>query len=201
MMAQSCKGGVIWAPKLRPVPPGITFSLDSTTLENNAAADLAVNNFWGSGRWDYFDTRVFDPTCATYEKKRPDQRFAMHAAEKKRKYEERVSRIDGGTFTPLVCTVFGGLSRDVKETIARAVAIRAEARGPGWEDKIAREILVETTRIQLAILRVVGEALGSRPRGTNFADRSLSSSSNPESDNGSCPSTADDDTLAVSSFL
>ena len=123
-----------------------------------------------------------------------------HNNEKNREYKERITRYDGGTFTPLVCSVFAGLSTDVKDTIARAVAIRAEARGPGWEDRVSREILVETMRIQIAILRVVGDALGSRPRGIDFRDRP-NLADDQQHDDDDDPPTAGDDTLVVSSFM
>ena len=162
-MGQVTKSRIFWNPNLRPVPPDMTFEKRSTTTLEGAQTDLAIRDFWGDGRWNHFDTRVFDPSCPSYQKFTPSGRHNHHETEKKTKYEERVQRVDGGSFTPLVASVFGTLAPASRAVVHRLVALRCQEKGEWDETRFGREVFVEKTRIQMGVLRAVAEVLGMRP--------------------------------------
>jgi hypothetical protein len=168
VLAHGVKGKVIWMPKMREVPKGMVFERKSVTTDEGAELDLAVRDFWGDGLWSFFDTRVFDPACHSYERMNGVKRYEKGEKEKRGKYEERVQRVEGGCFTPLVCSVFGGMGKDGLKVINRLVGMRMEGQGEMADadrSRVGREVMMEAVKVQMATLRAVAESVVGPPAG------------------------------------
>lgn len=113
-------------PKLQPLN-GETFSKRCGTTDDEARLDIAANGFWG-GRFQktLFDVRVFNPTAPTYKSQAIPACYRRQEQEKKRKYEERVTRVEHASFTPIVFSVTGGCSRLTSTFIKRLASLTAE---------------------------------------------------------------------------
>ena len=61
------------------------------------------------------DLWVFDPNAYHYRKKSLQECYVMNEQEKKRAYNERILRIDHGTFTPLVFSINGSMGRECQK--------------------------------------------------------------------------------------
>ena len=59
-----------------------------------------------------FDVRVFDPSASRYLNQNLRQCYQRNEREKKNAYNERILNIEHGSFTPLVFTIQGGMSRE-----------------------------------------------------------------------------------------
>jgi len=71
----------------------------------DARLDIHARGFWEKQRSAFFDVRVCHPNADTYKELDLPKIYKLHEDEKKRKYTERVNKIEHGTFTPLVfCT-------------------------------------------------------------------------------------------------
>ena len=61
----------------------------------------------------------------------------MHENEKKRMYNQRVTDIEQGTFTPLVFTTTGGMGEECKKFHSRLAELIAIKRGEDYSKTIA----------------------------------------------------------------
>ena len=63
----------------------------------------------------FFDVRIFNPFAKTHLDQKLDTVFKNQEALKKAAYNERVIRVEHGSFTPVVISAFGGFwARDRK---------------------------------------------------------------------------------------
>lgn len=111
------KGGarsVQLEPVLRPLPLGST-ARPSTNLADDARADLAVRS--GDGRDEFYDVAVIDTGAPSYSLKSSSKTLLDYEQRKCAQYTDRVCPF--GTFTPLVCSVYGTLAPAAASTAAR----------------------------------------------------------------------------------
>ena len=87
-------------------------TLYSANSEPNARLDLAANGVWG-GRFErtYFDVRVFNPFAKSNLETPLAETYRKHEREKCRKYEQRVIDIEHSSFTLLLFSATGGMSK------------------------------------------------------------------------------------------
>ena len=90
---------------------GEIFNFKSTNTDKDARVDVSARNFWMRGQKAFCDVRVFNPLAKCYRTKTLDSIHLSNEREKKRKYGQRILEVDHGTFTPLVFSCFGGMSR------------------------------------------------------------------------------------------
>ena len=109
-LLSQCYHDVKTEPSLLPLT-GETFPA-STITSDEARTDIAARGVWIKGQMAYFDVRVFNPTAKTYLKSDISSAHNINEREKKRSYNKRILRVDQGSFTPLVFTCFGGMSRE-----------------------------------------------------------------------------------------
>ena len=76
----------------------------------------------------FFDVRVFNPFAKTHMKSELDKAFETAENEKKDEYNERVIKIEHGSFTPLVLSAYGGYSRETERFMSRLITKIAEKR-------------------------------------------------------------------------
>ncbi len=98
-----------------------------------------------------FYVRIFNPNAPRYINQKLPKTYVTHEKEKKRKYVERALDVEGGTFTPLVFSVFGGMGQECQMFYKRLCQLLSEKRG---EDIGIVTSWVQTT-ISFALLRSV----------------------------------------------
>ena len=103
MQQEVCKDVVI-EPRLLPLD---NESVDGTSADR-AAPDISSRGMWSTFERTFFDVRVLHPNAKSYINTAPATLFQNHEREKMRKYNSRVITVEGGSFTPLVYSTFGG---------------------------------------------------------------------------------------------
>ena len=91
---------------------GEVFQAKTAKTEKEARLDVAARGFWMRGQKLYCDIRVFNPLAKCYRKNSLAKIHEKHEKEKKIKYAKRVIEVEHGSFTPLVFSCFGGMSRE-----------------------------------------------------------------------------------------
>ena len=85
----------------------------SANSESGARSDIAVDGFWEPGRVRTFcDIRVFNPFAPTNRKPSLSSTYKAQEKEKKRQYNQRITEIEHGSFSPLVFSTSGGLGKE-----------------------------------------------------------------------------------------
>jgi hypothetical protein len=158
-------GSVVKEPHFNEVPRGMVFRCKTTKTESGCRGDLAVRDLWGDGKWGYCDMVFFDPNAKSYAGMSAKRKYEAVAQRKIRENRERVERVDGGSFSPLVCSAFGGLGVEMKSFIRRCVEMRSCGRHGRKKQDFGREIFVEKAKFQMAILRKIGDCFCLRPKG------------------------------------
>ena len=102
-----------------PLPDGLRTTKKSTTLDLDARADVYVRGISRPLSNDYFDVAVIDTGTKSHVNKKSMTALRDKEKRKRDKYEERVQVV--GTFTPLVCSVFGTLGPDAAKTLQLTV--------------------------------------------------------------------------------
>ena len=112
-------------PDLQPIT-GEAFSRTSTVVEDGARLDISASGFWG-GRFEraFFDVRVFNPHARSNRQHSLPAMYRKHESIKRRTYEERVREVEHGSFTPLVMSLTGGLSRAANVCFKRLASMLA----------------------------------------------------------------------------
>ena len=110
--------------------------------ENKAAdvrLDIHARGFWEKQRSAVFDIRVCFPNADTYKDLELSNNYKLQEEEKKRKYAERVNEIEHGTFTPLVFTTTGEMSKECKTSYSRRrlAELIANTKGEQYHTTIA----------------------------------------------------------------
>ena len=114
-------------PPLEPLT-GETLTGKAANRAEGARLDIAARGFWQDGAMAFFDVRVFNPFAKTHMKSELDKAFETAENEKKDEYNERVIKIEHGSFTPLVLSAYGGYSRETERFMSRLITKIAEKR-------------------------------------------------------------------------
>ena len=93
---------------------GETFNSSAVT-GNEARLDICARSFWEAGQIAFFDVRVFNPTAKRYANQEISKSYDINEKEKKKLYNERILQVEHGSFTPLVMSATGGMSRESKK--------------------------------------------------------------------------------------
>ena len=103
----------------------------------DARLDIHARGFWEKQRSAFFDVRVCCPNADTYEHLEIPKIYKMHEDEKKRKYAERVNDIEHGTFTPLVFSTTGGMSKECTRYHSRLAELIANKKNETYSSTIS----------------------------------------------------------------
>ena len=114
-------------PKLLPVTGG-NLSNRAANTRTEARLDIRSRGFWVRGQQAFFHIRVFDPNAKRYLNSALPQCYAQNEKEKKRQYNERVFQIEHGSFTQLVFSIYGGMSRECSTFYNRLSNLLSEKR-------------------------------------------------------------------------
>lgn len=139
-------------PVLRPLPRGSS-ARPSTNFADDARADLVVRS--SEGRDEFFDVAVLDTGAPTYAHKTSAKALADYEERKCAMYSDRVAPF--GTFTPLICSVYGTLAPAAAATAARV------ARGvdAGREERDA-VVDLHAAMLQAAVIKATALCLRAR---------------------------------------
>ena len=89
-------------------------------------AVIALRGFWQRQQKAFLDVRVFSPFARSYQSQNLASTMKQMEKEKKRKYVKRVLDQENGTFTPLVFSSSGGMSKETKRFYGRLSELIAE---------------------------------------------------------------------------
>ena len=110
LLTEVCKD-VSVEPLLTPLT-GENIESRSAKTGDEARLDISARDFWVKGQKAFFDVRVFDPNASRYVTQNLQQCYARNEKEKKNGYVERILNVEHASFTPLVFTIQGGMSRE-----------------------------------------------------------------------------------------
>ena len=105
-------------PPLQPLT-GEVLQATGANREDEARLDVAARDFWQRGEMAFFDVRIFNPFAKTHLDQKLDTVFKNQEALKKAAYNERVIRVEHGSFTPVVISAFGGFGRETGKFVSR----------------------------------------------------------------------------------
>ena len=100
----------------------------STITTDEARVDVAARGVWTKGQMAFFDVRVFNPTAKSYLNSDLSSAHKTNEQAKKRSYNRRVLSVDQGSFTPLVFSCYGGMSKECKTFYNRIAGRISEKR-------------------------------------------------------------------------
>ena len=91
---------------------GEVFKSKTAKTEKDARLDVSARGFWMRGQKVFCDVRVFNPLTKCHRTKPVAKVHELNEKEKKVKYAARITQVEHGSFTPLVFSCFGGMSRE-----------------------------------------------------------------------------------------
>ena len=114
-------------PQLQPLTGKEFPGAAGTNTNAGARLDIAMNGFWSS-RYErtFVDVRVFNPHAPSYKSITIDNCYKRHEREKQRSYERRILEVEHSTFTPLVFSVTGGMSKECSKFYKRLASMLAD---------------------------------------------------------------------------
>ena len=101
---------------------------------DDARLDVSARNFWQRVQRVFADVRVFHPSAPRLLSSSLQQLHKNHEQEKRRCYNERIIQVEQGTFTPLVFTTSGGMSRECSRFYSRLAHLISEKRGESYSN-------------------------------------------------------------------
>ena len=122
----------------------------------DARLDIHARRFCEKQRSAFFDVRVCFPNADTNKDLELSNIYKLQEEEKKRKYAERVNEIEHGTFTPLVFTTTGEMSKECKTYHSRLAELIANTKGEQYHTTAAwirAKICFSLLRSSLVCLR------------------------------------------------
>ena len=108
-----------------PLPTG-------SNSKNDGHPDIRARGFWRRGQSAFFDVRIFHPNTQSYQSSKIETLYRRHEIEKKRSFGHRIRKIENGSFTPIVLSTFGGLSRETTVFYKRLANLLAVKRGSSY---------------------------------------------------------------------
>ena len=100
----------------------------SSITTDESRADISASGFWQRWLRTFFDVRVFNPIAPSYQKQSLQASFISQEKEKKRKYNKRVLNVEHGSFTPLIFSIVGGMSRETSTFYSKLAELISEKR-------------------------------------------------------------------------
>ena len=84
--------------------------------------------FWCRDQRAFCDIRVFDPVAPSHAHQNLDTAHSKQENKKSRQYEDGILHVEHGSFTSLVFTIAGGMSKCTKTFFSRLGEMLAEKR-------------------------------------------------------------------------
>jgi hypothetical protein len=100
----------------------------SAITTDEARSDVRVRGFWGNKQNAFFEMRYFYPFASSYRAKTLQTCFKSIALTRRREYEERIVRVDNGSFTPMIMTTTGSMGPQMQIAVKHAAKLLAAKR-------------------------------------------------------------------------
>ena len=113
-------------PPLQPLSGEVLPSGANT--EDEARLDIAARGFWQECEMAFFDVRVFNPYARSHLSVSLESAFKTGERTKKRHYNERVIRVEHGTFTPIVFSSCGGMGFETSRFVSKLIEKLSEKK-------------------------------------------------------------------------
>ena len=121
----------------------------SSNTSNQARADVSARVLWIKGQTAFCDVRVFNPLAICHLHHSLPAVHKKNENEKKREYNQRILQVEHGSFTPLMFSCFGGMSRGCSRFFSHT-AERFTNRRKELKSKISAWI---KARLNFALIR------------------------------------------------
>ena len=129
---------------------------EGSNCKEDARVDVAARGFWQDCEMAFFDVKVFNPFAKSHLAYSLEAAFRSCEKMKKRAYNDRIIRVEHGTFTPVVLSAFGGFGVESSAFISKLVEKLCVKRGdePSVVANYVRtKISFELIRSQVACIR------------------------------------------------
>ena len=138
---------------------------EGVNTDDEARLDVAARGFWGRGEMAFFDVRIFNPFAKSHLNSKLETVFKAQENLKKKAYNERVIKVEHGSFAPVVLSAFGGAGRETGFFFSK-LAEKISEKHDIPKSTISNYI---RTKISFELVRAQGECLrGSRSRRQPF---------------------------------
>lgn len=107
---------------------------ESAKTEDDCRSDVRVRSFWCKEQNAFFEFRIFYPFASSYLSSPLPALYRRFAKERKREYEERINKVDSGSFTPMVASSTGGMGPEMHMALKHLASMLAEKRGERYAD-------------------------------------------------------------------
>ena len=107
---------------------GETLVPKTANKADEARLDISARDVWTTGQRAFFDVRVFNPFARRYSGQTLSQAYRSNENEKKRFYNDRIMKVEHGTFTPLVFSSSGGMAPECRVFFKRLSSMLSEKR-------------------------------------------------------------------------
>ena len=115
-------------PQLQPLS-GENFLPRTSNKQEEARVDIKAKGFWSRQQSAFFDVRVFHPNAPSYRNTSITALYRRQEQAKKREYGDRIREVEHASFTPLVFSTTGGLSKETTIAYRRLAELLATKRG------------------------------------------------------------------------
>jgi hypothetical protein len=138
-----------------PLPTGLRTTKKTTSLDLDARADIFVRGISRPLSNDYFDVAVIDTGTNSHVGKKSMTALRDKEQRKRAKYDERIQAV--GSFTPLVCSIYGTLAPEAAKTLQLIV------KGLDEEQPEKRNMIaLQRVYLQTAIIKATSMCLRNR---------------------------------------
>ena len=127
-----------------------------SNIKVEARLDIAARGFWQRGEKAFFDVRVFDPFAKTHLCRNLESVFKQNETDKKREYNDRVIRIEHGSFTPIVTSAYGGFGRETSRflsTLIEKISEKQDTHKSMVANYVRTKLSFEIVRSQVLCIR------------------------------------------------
>ena len=118
---------VVVEPALTPLT-GEQIHFKTSNTADLARSDISAKDFWIKGQVTYCDVRVFNPISKCHLNQSLSAIHKRNESEKRRQYNQRILQVEHGSFSPLVFSCFGGMSRECSRFFSHASEQLSEKR-------------------------------------------------------------------------
>ena len=131
LLSEVCKD-VSTEPELQPLE-GHDLRHATANKEDQARADILAGGFWGTHQRAFFDIKVFNPFAPSNRRFPLPSCYKHHERIKKCAYEQRITEVELGNFTPLIFSTSGGIGKTADIFYKRLASMIAERRKMSYQ--------------------------------------------------------------------
>ncbi len=104
---------------------------------DEARSDVRVRSFWTKYENAFFDFRVFYPNAKSYRSTKIEKLYRDAEKNKKKEYNERITKSDHGSFTPMIMDSTGSMGPEGTVAMKTLAAKTAKKTGQHYSMVVA----------------------------------------------------------------